>query len=77
MSRLRVIATMWHGTRTVPVSAWRGAPPRGAAPPTQADLDAIAERLLPENGGVRPVVRVLETSTLPGRSLGAAGSTPR
>jgi len=66
VSRLRVIATMWHGTRTVPVTA----------PPTQADLDAIAERLLPKNGGVRPTVRVLEESTLPGRSLGAAGSTP-
>jgi hypothetical protein len=36
-----------------------------AAPPTQADLDAIADSLTAENCGVRPVVRVLEDATLP------------
>ena len=52
MKRQVVIATMWRGTRTVPVDRT----------PTPADLAAIAERLLPENGGVRPVVRVIEVA---------------
>lgn len=45
--------------------------------PTVADLDAIAVSHTSWNDGVRPVVRVLERSTLPGRSLGPAGSVPR
>ena len=36
-----------------------------AAPTTQADLDAKADRMTPTNCGVRPVVRVLEDATLP------------
>lgn len=53
-----VIATMWDHVEVV------GAVDP-AAPPTQAELDAIAERLTPENCGVRPVVRVVEQMTIP------------
>ena len=53
-----IVATMWTGPEVVgAVDA--------AAPPTQADLDAIADRMTPTNRGVRPVVRVLEDATLP------------
>jgi hypothetical protein len=36
-----------------------------AAPPTEADLDAIAVRLTAENCGVKPTVRVLEELRMP------------
>jgi hypothetical protein len=53
-----IVATMWDHVEVVgAVDA--------AAPPTQADLDAIADSLTAENCGVRPVVRVLEDATLP------------
>ncbi len=45
--------------------------------PTVAELDAIATSMTGRNDGVRPVVRVLERSTIPGSGLGAAGSVPR
>ena len=39
-------------------------------------LDQMAVVLLPWNEGVRPVVRVLERSSLPGESLGKPGTIP-
>lgn len=45
--------------------------------PTVADLDAIATAFTAANDGVRPIVRVLDASTLPARSLGPAGTVPR
>ena len=53
-----IVATMRCGVDTV------GAVDP-AAPPTTADLDAIADRLVAENCGVRPTVRVVEEVTLP------------
>ena len=53
-----IVATMWHGPQVV------GAV-NPAAPPTPADLDAIAARLTADNCGVRPPVRVLEQFALP------------
>ena len=58
MTRSVVIATMWDHVQKV------GAVDP-AAPPSQADLDAIAVRLIPANCGVRPVVRVVEELHLP------------
>lgn len=45
--------------------------------PSPEDLDAIGAAYATENGGVPPTVRVLENATLPGRSIGTAGSVPR
>jgi hypothetical protein len=53
-----VVATMWTGPEVV------GAVDP-AAPPTQTDLHAIADSLMPRNCGTRPEVRVLEEFTLP------------
>jgi hypothetical protein len=58
VSRSVIIATMWQGPEVM------GAVDP-AAPPTQADLDAIADRLTQENCGVKPVVRVLADASLP------------
>lgn len=53
-----IVATMWTGPKVV------GAVDP-AAPPTQAQLDAMAVSLTPENCGVRPTVRVIEDATPP------------
>jgi hypothetical protein len=53
-----IVAVMWDGPQLV------GAV-NPAAPPSQAELDAIAVRLTAENCGVRPTVRVLEEFALP------------
>jgi hypothetical protein len=53
-----IVATMWDHVEVV------GAVDP-AAPPTQGELDAIADRMTRENCGVRPVVRVLEEFALP------------
>jgi hypothetical protein len=53
-----IVATMWDRVEVV------GAVDP-AAPPTQAELDAIADRMTAKNCGVRPAVRVLEDATLP------------
>lgn len=45
--------------------------------PTDADLRALERVYTPDNDGVRPVARVLESVTTPGLSLGAPGSVPR
>ena len=58
MTTAVVIATMWDGPKHV-----RAVDP--AAPPSPGELDAIADRLTPENCGVRPVVRVIEESAIP------------
>jgi hypothetical protein len=46
-----------------------------AAPPTQADLDAIADRLTAENCGARPVVRTVEELTIPAFVVDDPGPT--
>lgn len=51
-------ATMWWGPQTV------GAVDP-AAPPTQAQLDAIADKMTAENCGVRPAVRTVEEFAIP------------
>ncbi len=66
-----VIVELWTGAR---IAARLGS---GDPDPTQADLDAIAVAWTASNDGVRPAVRVLQQSSLPGRSLGPAGSVPR
>lgn len=54
MTSTVVIATMWTGAVIIkPV----------AEPPSAAELDAIATTLAPQNGGVRPTVRVVERLT--------------
>ena len=53
-----IVATMWTGPEVV------GAVDQ-AAPPTEAELDAIAHRLTAENCAVRPVVRVVCEFVLP------------
>jgi hypothetical protein len=58
MSKRVIVATMWCGPRS------EGAVDE-TAPPTPADLYAIAVRLTPENCGVKPVMRVLENATPP------------
>jgi len=68
MSRI-VVAEMWTGSRVV----WRLPEDRE---PTQAELDQIATNIVPWNDGIRPDVRVIETSSIPG-GWGTAGSTPR
>lgn len=65
--------------RTVIAELWTGAVVvRRLGPdepnPTVAELDAIATTMTPRNDGVRPVVRVLERSGIPGGGLGVAGS---
>jgi hypothetical protein len=44
--------------------------------PSPADLDALADRYIADNGGVRPTVRVLEVMSLP-TGRGTPGSVPR
>ena len=58
MNHAVIVATMWDGPKVV------GAVDP-AAPPSQADLDAIATRLTAENCGVRPTVRVLGEFGIP------------
>lgn len=53
-----VIATLWDR-----IDVRGGVDP--ASPPTQAQLDAIADSLVACNCGVRPVVRVVEEFALP------------
>jgi hypothetical protein len=53
-----IIATMWDHVKVV------GAVDP-AAPPSQANLDTIADSLVAENCGVRPVVRTLEEFRVP------------
>lgn len=64
-----IVAMMWDGARVI----------RSAVPtPSQADLDAIADSLTAENGGVKPTVRVLQAMpSLCRRDQAAAGGTPR
>ncbi len=45
--------------------------------PTVAELDAIATAMTARNDGIRPVVRLMEEPTIPGRGLGVPGSVPR
>lgn len=66
-----VVVNLWTGARVV-----RRLSPADVAP-TLAELDEIAVEWTAMNDGVRPVVRVLEDSSLPGSSLGRAGSVPR
>lgn len=64
-----IVVLLWAGARIV-----RRLGP-GDPDPTPAELDAIAVAHTAWNDDcVRPVVRVLEQSSLPGRSLGPAGS---
>jgi hypothetical protein len=58
---------MWTGPQVV-------GPVDPAAPPTQADLDAIADSLVAENCGVRPVVRTLEEFAIPAFTVEDPGS---
>ena len=57
-----IVATLWDHVEVV-----------GAvdptAPPTQAQLDAIADRLTAANCGVRPTVRVVQQLGLPAFSV--------
>ncbi len=66
-----MIVQLWTGAKVV-----RRLGP-GDPEPTPADLDAIAVAWTAWNDGVRPVARVLATTTVPGRSLGVPGSVPR
>lgn len=64
-----VVVQLWKGPLVVRTLS-------AAAPePTVDELDAIAAEWTPANDGVRPSVRLLERTTIPGRS-GAAGSIP-
>jgi hypothetical protein len=63
-----VIATMWTGVEVV-------APVDPAAPPTQAVLETIADRMTAENCGVPPVVRVLEEFNVPAFVVDDSGPT--
>jgi hypothetical protein len=58
VNREVIVATMWTGPQMVSAVD-------PAAPPTQADLDAIADELTPGNCGVRPTVRVVEEFAIP------------
>lgn len=66
MSRT-VVAELWGGASVV--RALSNADPD----PTPHELGVIADSLTAENDGVRPVVRVLDQATLPGRVRGTAG----
>ncbi len=65
MGRRRIVVNMWTGARTV----------RRLGPsdpdPTQADLDEIAVAWTARNGGVKPVVRILQDATIRTRRLAA------
>lgn len=66
-----IIAQLWSG----PIVVRRLA--AGDPAPTVAELDAIATALIASNDGIRPVIRILERSGIPGGGLGVAGSVPR
>ncbi len=52
MQRRVIVATMWTGARLI-------VPWHEVNPPTDGALNAIAERLVYENGGAKPTVRVV------------------
>lgn len=56
MKRDAVVATMWDGAEVI------GVTPVGSQPPTESELDAMADALTaaPEQEGVKPVVRIVE-----------------
>lgn len=66
MSASVVVAGMWNAVEVISTVD-------PMAPPTQADLDAIADGLTAQNCGVRPVVRVLEQLRLPAYTVDDPG----
>lgn len=68
MSASVIVANMWDHVEVV------GAVDP-AAPPTEGDLDALADKLTAQNCGVRPVVRVLEQLTIPAFVVDDPGPT--
>ncbi|MEJ7785573.1 MAG: hypothetical protein WKF96_12280 [Solirubrobacteraceae bacterium] len=67
LGRLGVVVPDTEAERRATLAGW----------PSLADLDAIATAMTASNDGVRPVVRVLEMATVPGRSRGKPGQVPR